>query len=109
MPRLRNIDIENGEKVFEKLDVFTRKLRKKFSIRAVYLYGSLAKGEMHEGSDIDLMIVGDFKGRIFQRITEVLKLTDLPIEPLVYTNEEFRRMKKTNSFVKEALRTAQEL
>jgi len=30
-------------------------------VKEVYLYGSFVKGEIHEDSDIDLIIVGDFK------------------------------------------------
>ncbi|MCM8779129.1 MAG: nucleotidyltransferase domain-containing protein [Candidatus Omnitrophica bacterium] len=76
------------------------KLRKDFSIERIYLYGSFAKGEIHEGSDIDLIIVGNFKGSMFERIKQIIALTDLPIEPLVYTPEEFSRMCKDNPFIK---------
>jgi len=34
-------------------------------IKEVYLFGSFAKGEVHEASDIDLIIVGDFKEKFF--------------------------------------------
>jgi len=55
------------------------------------------------------MIVGDLKGKMPERIGQVLKLTDLPVEPLVYTPEEFDRLQKTSVFLKEAMRTAKEL
>jgi predicted nucleotidyltransferase len=75
-------------------------------VKEVYLFGSFAKDEIHEGSDIDLLIIGDFQERFFDRIGKVLDLTDLPIEPLVYTEKEFKTLKKTqNPFITEILKT----
>jgi predicted nucleotidyltransferase len=74
----------------------------------VYLYGSFARGDFHEGSDIDLIIVGEFKGKMPQRIGTILDLTSLPVEPLVYTEAEFEQM-KDRPFLKEVLATAKEL
>lgn len=110
MPKLCNIHIEERERTLKELKIFVDKLKKRFSTKEVYLYGSFAKDEVHEGSDIDLIIVGDFKGRIFARIDAVLKLTDLPIEPLVYTPVEFERMKRSgNPFIKGAIATGKRL
>jgi hypothetical protein len=54
-----------------------------------------------------MIIVGDFKERFFERIGKILDLTDLPIEPIVYTDEEFEELKKSqNPFITEVLRTA---
>ena len=65
----------------------------------------LCPGGIHEGSDIDLVIVGDFRERFFERIGRILELTDLPVEPLVYTPEEFEAMKASkNPFIEEVLR-----
>jgi predicted nucleotidyltransferase len=76
-------------------------------VNEVYLYGSFAKGEIHEGSDIDLLIIGDFKERFFERIGKILDLTDLPIEPIVYTPQEFEELKNSqNPFIIEAIKTA---
>ncbi len=109
MLKVCNIDIEHREEVYKRLRQFVRRLRKKFSIQEIYLFGSAARGELHEGSDLDVLIVGDFKGRIFDRIGEVLKLTDLPIEPLVYTPKEFERLRSQNAFIKNIFRTGKKL
>jgi len=109
MFKVCNIDIEHREEVDKKLRKFVQKLKKRFSLQEIYLYGSWARGEVHEGSDIDLMIVGNFPGRMFQRIGEVLKLTDLPIEPLVYTPQEFERLKINNAFIQSIVRTGKKL
>jgi len=109
MPKLCNIDIKHRPEIRQRLSRFVRKLKKTFSVEAVYLFGSWATGETHEGSDIDLLVIGDFQGKIFDRIAEILKLTDLPVEPLVYTPAEFQRLAKTNSFLKGILKTAHRL
>ncbi len=109
MPKLCNIDIGHCKEVYERLNKFVQKLKKKFSIEEIYLYGSFANRQIHEGSDIDLVIVGDFKGKIFERIEKILELTDLPVEPLVYTPEEFQRMKKSNPFITEVIKTGKKL
>ncbi len=57
-------------------------------MRGVYVFGSFARGDEHEGSDVDLLIVGRIPGRMVDRIGEVLPRTDLPVEPLVLTREE---------------------
>ncbi len=60
---------------------------------------------INEGSDIDLLIVGDFKEKFHKRIASVLGLTDLPIEALCYTEEEFREMITNNrGFISEVLK-----
>ena len=107
MHKLCRIDIKKSEKIFDEVKKFANELKEKFNCE-VYLYGSFAKGKVHEGSDIDLIIVGDFKERFFDRIGKILKLTDLPIEPLVYTKEEFEDMKE-NIFIKEVLKHAKKL
>ncbi|MGQ4873704.1 MAG: nucleotidyltransferase domain-containing protein [Promethearchaeia archaeon] len=89
---------------------FVKLLKEKFPIDIIYLYGSFAKNQIHEGSDIDLIIIGDFKERFFERIGKILELTDLPIEPLVYTKKEFENMiKEKNPFILEILKYAKKL
>ena len=108
MHKLCRIDIESRERVYEELEEFVKELRSLYTIYHVYLFGSAAENALHEGSDIDLIIVGDFKERFFRRIANVLGLTSLPIEPLVYTKEEFEAMKQ-GPFIQEVLKNAQEL
>lgn len=108
MYKLCRINIEDRDKIYEQLDEFARLLRSKHKVKKVYLYGSFARGDFHEGSDIDLIIVGEFEGRMPQRIKKIFDLTSLPIEPLVYTEAEFEQMKE-RTFLKEVLATAKEL
>jgi predicted nucleotidyltransferase len=107
MYKLCRVNIEHSEKLFSEIKKFVSELKKYLPVKEVYLYGSFAKGEIHEGSDIDLLIIGDFKERFFDRMGKVLDFTDLPIEPIVYTVKEFEDLKNTqNPFIIEVLKTA---
>ncbi len=108
MHKLCRIDIGKRKEIVKEIERFSHELKERFNCD-VYLYGSFAKGEIHEGSDIDLIIVGDFKERFFDRIGKILELTDLPIEPLVYTRAEFDKMKRENLFLNEIFKYARKL
>lgn len=108
MYKLRRVNLEDREEIYEQLREFAHLLKSKHEAKKVYLYGSFARGDLHEGSDIDLIIVGEFEGRMPQRIGKILDLTSLPVEPLVYTQAEFERM-KDRPFLSEVLASAKEL
>ena len=108
MYKLCRINIEHSEQIYEQLKELTRLLKTNYGGTKVYLYGSFARGDFNEGSDIDLIIVGQFEGRMPERIKKVIDLTSLPVEPLVYTESEFEEM-KGRIFLQEVLATAKEL
>jgi len=82
VPKLCRIDLDDRERTREELLSFVARLKPQLPVDRVYLLGSFARGNIHEGNNIDLLLVGDFKERFFDRIARVLSLTDLPIEPL---------------------------
>jgi len=106
--KLCRVDIEQSQKLYEQLRELATLLKSKHRAKKVYLYGSFARGDFNEGSDIDLVIVGEFEGRMPERIRQVLDMTSLPVEPLVYTEAEFEQM-KGRTFLQEVLFTAREL
>lgn len=108
MHKLCRVNLEDREKIYEQLRQFARLLKTKHKVKKVYLYGSFARGDFNEGSDIDLIIVGEFDGKMPQRINKILDLTSLPVEPLVYSEAEFEQMKE-RAFLEEVLATAKEL
>ena len=108
MYKLCRVNLEDREEIYEQLRELARLLKSKNKVKKVYLYGSFARGDFHEGSDIDLIIVGEFEGRMHERIGRILDLTSLPVEPLVYSEAEFEQMKE-RPFLKEVLATAKEL
>ena len=67
-----------------------------YSPQKIVLFGSYARGEAHEGSDIDLMVIKETSKRFIDRIAEVIQLnkTLLTLEPMVYSPLEFETMKK---------------
>ena len=57
----------------------------------------------HEGSDIDLLVVGELPGRVFDRVGEVLRRTSLPVEPIVVTPATFERRRRQHHPLFEAI------
>ena len=71
-------------------------------VSAVILYGSVSRGDFHEGSDVDLIIVGDFRERFHKAGRRPSSIS--PIEPICYTGEEFADLvRSANPFIQEAL------
>ncbi len=93
MHRTRGLDLHCREAsalfVIEQIRDLAREIRACRRISVIILYGSFARGDFHEGSDIDLIIVGDFRERFHKRAAAILDLTDLPVEPICCTGEEF--------------------
>lgn len=96
MRQLRRIDIERGPETYKeierRLEELAKILRDRYKASKILVFGSYVSAGLNEGSDIDLVVVGDFKERFHKRAVGVIGLTDLPIEPLCYTEEEFRAM-----------------
>lgn len=108
MHRVRGFDLQCREaialQVSEKVRDLARDIRSRRRVSAVILYGSFARGDFHEASDVDLIVVGDFRERHHKRAAAILDLTDLPIEPLCYTEEEFAELVRSgNPFILQAL------
>ncbi len=92
--------------MLRELQRFLEELKVALPIEAVYLFGSFSRGEVHEGSDIDLLIIGDFHERLHERALRVLMLNarNLPISPFCYTAEEIEKAKaEGNPFILGAL------
>jgi uncharacterized protein len=83
MPAVRSIDPRAREALLLELRTLARRLAVELGASAVYLFGSLARQEQHEGSDIDLLVVMEYPGRAIEAIGEILQRTELPVEPLV--------------------------
>lgn len=48
MSVLRRVDPQDRERIIGEVKGFAERLRMLFSIEKIYLYGSFARGEMHE-------------------------------------------------------------
>ncbi len=105
MHRARGLDLQCREasalRVIEQVRDLARKIRERRHVSAIILYGSFSRGDFHEGSDVDLIVVGDFRERFHKRAAAILDLTDLPVEPICYTDEEFAELVRSgNPFIR---------
>jgi len=93
--------------VKEKLKMFKEKLCKEMPVRKIIFFGSRARGKKGKDIDVDLIIVSPkFNGLdFFQRGAKMYNYWDLdyPVDFLCYTPEEFNKLKKQISIVKEAV------
>jgi len=85
---------------------FINLIIKKFNLKKIIIFGSFARGDYHKGSDLDLIIVGEFKERFIDRIGKIIELndSDLEIDVMVYTEKEFQKMiQERRPFIEQAL------
>jgi predicted nucleotidyltransferase len=76
------------------------------SIRAAFVYGSVAKAADRATSDIDLMLVSDSLsyGEVFRALERAATQLGRPVNPTVYTAAEFaKRTSGENAFVARVL------
>lgn len=74
-------------------------------VRAAFIYGSIARGEEHATSDVDIMFIGDISGReVASALSPVRDSLNREINPTTYTPEELRRrVRERSPFVREVL------
>lgn len=85
------------------LDRILNRLKKDPSVRLVLLFGSLARGDARDHSDIDLIVVKETEKRFLDRLDEFYDDAREAMDVLVYTPQEFEQMKE-RPFVKMALK-----
>lgn len=79
----------------EEIEAFAQAAVKSLEAHSVILYGSLARGDYNEVSDIDIIVIADSLPTGFlERLERLQRLNTsrAPIEALGYTREEFTRM-----------------
>ena len=81
-----------------------REIVTRFEPQKVILFGSYAYGVPHPDSDIDLLVVMPFKGRVHEQAVKIRKglKSSLPIDLLVRTPEQVReRVEMEDFFMRE--------
>jgi len=95
------------------IGAFVEKLKKKINIERVIVFGSRARGDYLEDSDVDLIIISkDFEGvSFYERMDKLILLWESPLdlEALCYTPEEFEQKKKEIGIVAEAVKEGIEI
>ncbi len=97
----RKVDI----KILNTVEKYIKEISKHYNIKAVYLFGSYAKGTNTEDSDIDVAIIINSDNNVFELMVELMMLTqdiDLRIEPHPIKEKDFE---EGNPFVQEIIDT----
>jgi predicted nucleotidyltransferase len=86
-----------------KFKYFFKKLIDNYKPEKIILFGSYARGDVNEASDIDLVIIkSDVPDNFLRRLDEIMEYNDgsISIDFLVYKPEEIREMlKRKNRFI----------
>lgn len=95
---------------------YLKKISKLISLEKVILFGSRARGDYKKNSDFDLIIISqDFEGKKYFERTKGLYLAwgnnydDYEVDIICLTPEEFERLKKQISIVREAVKEGIEI
>ena len=89
--------VESKRPLMDRLTDFIEKLDAEIGVDQVLLFGSTAKGERHESSDVDLIVVSE----AFEGMPQLKRLGFLQhrwryredLEAFAYTPSEFKRVK----------------
>ncbi len=100
---LRSLGIP--KRVKDALEELVARLREVLGDVEVYLFGSYARGDWVEGSDVDIVVVSPrFEGMNFvERCALVRKLAspEIPFEILCYTPRELEELLRESTFLRE--------
>src|SRR3989339_719981 len=99
--------VEIPDQILNKINLYLDELNKNnIKVRKAILFGSYAKGNYNEWSDIDLAIVSDdFEGLRYNDLDKIRKynaVTNWEISPLPYKSETFDI---NDIFIKEIIET----
>ncbi len=105
--------VERKPPTIDDIKSFKRRIEKKYKIKKMILFGSLARGEITDHSDADLIVVSDaFKDKSpLVRPVKIHLDWDLryPVDFVCYTTKEFEKLKKRVSLVSQALKEGIEI
>ena len=92
-PNPSELDIDEWLRESEKIFIENK-------VRAIFLFGSMAKKKSEEGSDIDLFIIAETEIDFIERPINYLSILEnkYEINILVYTPEEFRELTRKPTF-----------
>jgi len=71
----------------------------------IILFGSMAKGQADEDSDIDLLVIKETTSSFGDRIREAVRglKYKVPLDIIVYTPKEIEQLKNNNFFIHEII------
>ena len=79
---------------------------KKTKPQAIILFGSAARGEITEDSDLDILVIQDTRKDYFDRVRDLRSeiRTNIPLDIIVLTPKEAKELPKKNSFFAQIIR-----
>ena len=94
---------EHKRRLEGELEVFVDRWSRDPSIKKIILFGSVARGDIRRGSDLDLIIVQETDKKFLARLEPFYRDARIAMDILVYTPDEFAAMVE-GIFLKNALR-----
>ena len=98
-----NIILNELKQIFVKTDYLGELIRRelKDKVKYAFIYGSFAKGEETESSDIDLFVVGDMKeDDLIGIIQKLEKTTNREINYVLWSENTFKQRAKSHHLLK---------
>ena len=90
-----------------------KEFKQRNKITKLYLFGSMVSGKTHQSSDVDLLVVAKrFRGKGLLERAPGLYMDwnlDYPVDFLCYAPEEFEKLRKQITIVKEAVENGIEI
>lgn len=105
--------MDRKKSLIKKLKIFKDNLNKDMPVYRMVFFGSRAKGKPHRWSDVDLIVVSNkFRGmKFYKRGSRMYDYWtyNYPVDFLCYTPEEFNRLKKQITIIREAVKEGIEI
>jgi len=104
-----------NQEIETRLRKISERLKKEYHAEKVILFGSYARGEETEDSDVDLLVIAPTNERLFERMATVLEIVHdlyngLPLSPIVLSSGDIEeRLKLKDQFIHEILENGIEL
>jgi predicted nucleotidyltransferase len=101
--------------VMERIKVISQRIKEKYNAQRVILFGSYARNEATNDSDVDILVIAQTQERFYERMATIKRLVrdlrnGLAIAPLILTREELeKRISIKDQFINEILKTGVEL
>lgn len=105
--------MDRKKTIIKKLFYFKKNVNQEFPLKKMIFFGSRVIGKSHRYSDVDLIIVSPAfkKLNFFKRGAKMYDYWTLrmPVDFLCYTPEEFKKLKKQVTIVREAVKEGIEI
>lgn len=101
--------------VMVRIKVISQRIKEKYNAQRVILFGSYARNQATDDSDVDILVIAPTKERFYERMATVLGYVrdlyhGLALSPIVLRPEELaKRVELGDQFVQEILETGKEL